>query len=77
MVLMPKLVAGDDGEASSFDDDSSVEDDGISEGDVDKDNPDGDEYELAGALHKFYHAFQVVSNLNDISAYHILLQCKG
>jgi hypothetical protein len=59
----------DDGEASSSDDDSSVEDDGISEGDVDEDDPDGDDYELAGALHEFYHAFQVVSNLNDISAF--------
>jgi hypothetical protein len=59
----------DDGEASSSDDDSSVEEDGISKGDVDEDNPDGDEYELAGALHEFYHAFQVVSNLNDISAF--------
>jgi hypothetical protein len=59
----------DDGEASSSDDDSSVEDDGISEGDVDEDDPDGDQYELAGALHEFYHAFQVVSNLNDISAF--------
>jgi hypothetical protein len=36
---------------------------------VDEDDPDGDEYELAGALHEFYHAFQVVSNLNDISAF--------
>jgi hypothetical protein len=59
----------DDGDASSSDDNSSVEDEGISEGDVDEDDPDGDEYELAGALHEFYHAFQVVSNLNDISAY--------
>jgi hypothetical protein len=42
---------------------------GISEGDADKDDPDGDKYELAGALHEFYHTFQVVSNLNDISAY--------
>jgi hypothetical protein len=59
----------DDGEASSSDDDSSIEEDGISEGDVDEDDPDGDDYELAGALHEFYNAFQVVSNLNDISAY--------
>jgi hypothetical protein len=59
----------DDGGVSSSDDDSSVDDDGISEGDVDEDDPDGYDYELAGALHEFYHAFQVVSNLNDISAY--------
>jgi hypothetical protein len=59
----------DDDDASSSDDDSSVEDDGISEGDVDEDDPDRDEFELAGALHEFYHAFQVVSNLNDISAF--------
>jgi hypothetical protein len=59
----------DDDDASSSDDDSSVEDDGISKGDVDEDDPDRDEYELAGALHEFYHAFQVVSNLNDISAF--------
>jgi hypothetical protein len=39
--MMVKLPA-------SSDDDSSVDDDGISEGDVDKDDPDGDEYELAG-----------------------------
>jgi hypothetical protein len=58
-----------DGEASSSDDDSSIDEDGISKGDVDEDDPDGDQYELAGALHEFYHAFQVVSNLNDISAY--------
>jgi hypothetical protein len=64
----------DDGDASSSDDDSSVEDDGISEGDVDEDDPDGDEYELAGALHEFYHAFQVVSNLNDISAFPVATQ---
>jgi hypothetical protein len=59
----------DDGEASSSDNDSSVENDGISEGDVDEDDPDGDDYELAGALHEFYHAFQVVFSLNDISAF--------
>jgi hypothetical protein len=59
----------DDGEVSSSDDDSSIDGDGISEGDVDEDDPDGDDYELAGALHEFYHAFQVVSNLNNISAY--------
>jgi hypothetical protein len=49
----------DDGEASSPDDDLSIDEDGISEGDADEDDPDGDEYELAGALHEFYHAFQV------------------
>jgi hypothetical protein len=65
----------DDGDASSSDDDSSVQDDGISEGDgVDEDDPDRDEYELAGALHEFYHSFQVVSNLNDISAFPVATQ---
>jgi hypothetical protein len=59
----------DNGEASSSDKDSSVKEDGISEGDMDEDAPNKDEYELAGALHEFNHAFQVVSNLNDFSAY--------
>jgi hypothetical protein len=59
----------DDGDASSSDDDSSAGDDGISEGDVDEDDPDREEYELAGALHEFYYAFQVVSNVNDISVF--------
>jgi hypothetical protein len=27
---------------------------------------------MAGALHEFYHAFQVVSNLNDISAFPVV-----
>jgi hypothetical protein len=64
----------DDGDASSSDGDLSVEDHGISEGDVDKDDPNGEGYELAGALHEFYHAFHVVSNLNDISAYPVATQ---
>jgi hypothetical protein len=64
----------DDGKASSSNDDSSIDGDGISEGDVDEDDPDGDDYELAGALHEFYHAFQVVPNLNDISAYPVATQ---